>query len=77
MANSGARRPRLLPPDRVGQSYAVRRTAYDVPQGGSIEAVGKLLLASAEQVWSAWPANDQETVRQLTIDLVPPRYLKR
>jgi hypothetical protein len=63
---------KLLPPGRVG-----RLTAYDVLQGGSVEAVEKLLLAWAEQVWSAWPANDQETVRQLTIELVPPRYLKR
>lgn len=72
MANSGTRWPRLLPPDRVG-----RLTAYDVLQGGSVEAVEKLLLAWAEQVWSGWPANDQQTVRQLTIELVPPRYLKR
>jgi hypothetical protein len=72
MANSGTRWPRLLPPERVG-----RLTAYDVLQGGSVEAVEKLLLAWAEQVWSDWPANDQETVRLLTIELVPPRHLKR
>jgi hypothetical protein len=58
--------------DRVGLL-----TAYGVLHGGSVEAVEKLLLAWAEQVWSAWPAHDQETVRQLTIELVPPRYLKR
>jgi hypothetical protein len=46
-------------------------------QGGSVEAVEELIREGAEQVWSAWPAHDQEAVRQLAIGLVPPRYLKQ
>jgi hypothetical protein len=31
----------------------------------------------ARQVWEAWPGQDQEVVRDLKIQLVPPRYFQR
>jgi hypothetical protein len=72
MANSGTRCGRLLPPDRVGRSTGVRRTSGRVGRGGrevasGIDRTGLVRLAGERS----------GDLRQLTIELVPPRYLKR
>jgi hypothetical protein len=72
MANSYDDWPMLTPPATVGEL-----TAYDVLTAGSVHDVEAALITWAEQVWQSWPAADQDVIRRLTVDLVPPRYFRR
>jgi hypothetical protein len=71
MANSYSDWPRLVPPTQAGQL-----TAYDVLTAGGVDEVEKTLLAWAREVWESWPHDDQETIRKLTVQLVPERYFR-
>lgn len=69
MANSSDDWPAMTPPEQVG-----RLTAYDVLTADDVETA---LIAWAREVWESWPAEAQETIRKLTVELVPERYFKR
>jgi hypothetical protein len=69
MANSYDAWPVLTPPESVG-----RLTAYDVLRADDVETA---LLEWAREVWASWPADDQELIRKLTVELVPERYFRR
>jgi hypothetical protein len=71
MANSYSDWPVLTPPAQVGTL-----TAHAVLQAGTVAEVEKKLIEWARQVWEAWPGQDQQVVRDLTIQLVPPRYFQ-
>jgi hypothetical protein len=72
MANSYSDWPVLTPPEQVGTL-----TAYAVLQAGTVGEVEKILIEWARQVWEAWPGQDQQVVRDLTNQLVPPHYFQR
>ncbi|WP_112248375.1 DUF5946 family protein [Kribbella monticola] len=74
MANSYSEWPVLTPPTRVGTltAHAVLQAAPD-----GVRAVEQRLIEWARQVWEAWPGQDQQLVRDLTIQLVPARYFHR
>jgi hypothetical protein len=72
MANSHSDWPTLTPPAEVGDL-----TAHAVLMAGTVEDVGKQVIAWADEVWSSWPARDQQVIRDLTVALVPARYLHR
>ena len=72
MANAYDDWPALTPPATVG-----RLTAYDVLTAGDVGDVEAALIAWAREVWESWPAKEQDVIRKLTNDLVPPRYLGR
>jgi hypothetical protein len=72
MANSYEDWPRLVPPGQVGEL-----TAYDVLTAGDVDQVESALLEWARQVWGSWPDDDRETIRKLTVELVPERFFKR
>ena len=71
MANSYDDWPRLVPPPRVGEL-----TAYDVLTAGGVDEVESTLLNWAAQVWESWPDTDRETIRKLTVELVPERCFR-
>ncbi|GAA1603403.1 hypothetical protein GCM10009742_59780 [Kribbella karoonensis] len=71
MANSYDDWPRLVPPARVGEL-----TAYDVLTAGGVDEVESTLLRWARDVWESWPDAERETVRNLTLELVPERYFE-
>ncbi|GAA1134771.1 hypothetical protein GCM10009630_36740 [Kribbella jejuensis] len=72
MANSYDDWPRLVPPARAGEL-----TAYDVLTAGGVDEVESTLLRWAAQVWESWPDAERETIRNLTVELVPERYFRR
>ena len=72
MANSYDDWPALTPPATVG-----RLTAYDVLTAGDVGDVEAALITWAREVWESWPAEEQDVIRKLTGDLVPPRYFRR
>ncbi|MET9276248.1 DUF5946 family protein [Kribbella sp. NPDC003557] len=72
MANSYDDWPRLVPPARVGEL-----TAYDVLTAGGVDEVESALLEWAREVWGSWPDADRDTIRELTVRLVPERWFKR
>ena len=72
MANSYDDWPVLTPPATVGQL-----TAYAVLNAGSVRDVEAAMVRWGEQVWESWPATDQDVIRKLTVELVPPRYFRR
>ena len=72
MANSYNDWPALTPPAKAG-----RLTAYDVLTAGDVEDVEAALITWAAEVWESWPSDVRVVIRNLTIDLVPPRYLPR
>jgi hypothetical protein len=72
MANSHSDWPILTPPPQVGDL-----TAHAVLRAGTVQGVGKQMIAWAEEVWNSWPAADQQVVRDLTVALVPARYFGR
>jgi hypothetical protein len=69
MANSYDDWPAMTPPEQVG-----RLTAYDVLLADDVESA---LISWAREVWESWPAEDQEIIRKLTIELVPEKYFRR
>ncbi|GAA3139583.1 hypothetical protein GCM10010530_69620 [Kribbella aluminosa] len=71
MANSYDDWPRLVPPPQVGDL-----TASDVLTAGGVDEVESTLLRWAREVWESWPDAERETVRNLTVELVPERYFE-
>ena len=69
MANSYDDWPVMTAPASVG-----RLTAYDVLTADDVETA---LVTWAREVWESWPADDQDTIRKLTVELVPQRYFRR
>ncbi len=74
MANKYSDWPVLTPPGQVGTL-----TAHAVLQAGAegVREVEQQLIAWAAQVWAAWPDQDRQLVRDLTVKLVPERYFHR
>ena len=69
MANAYDDWPAMTPPATVG-----RLTAYDVLTADDVESA---LITWAREVWESWPPDDQDTIRKLTVELVPERYFRR
>jgi hypothetical protein len=69
MANTYDDWPVLTPPATVG-----RLTAYDVLTADDVETA---MITWAREVWESWPSEDQDVIRNLTVELVPERYFRR